>query len=107
MLVLVHPDIQRAAPHQVSRNMREIVHIQAGQCGNQIGAKVGTTTYHNRPPLSFTDTMEAVEEVRVTTSITSILYCQCRALRYHQRFSLSLSLSQSSLSVPPSLSPLK
>lgn len=24
------------------RNMREIVHIQAGQCGNQIGAKVGT-----------------------------------------------------------------
>ena len=22
-------------------NMREIVHIQAGQCGNQIGAKVG------------------------------------------------------------------
>lgn len=23
------------------RNMREIVHIQAGQCGNQIGAKVG------------------------------------------------------------------
>ena len=24
-----------------SSNMREIVHIQAGQCGNQIGAKVG------------------------------------------------------------------
>lgn len=23
--------------------MREIVHIQAGQCGNQIGAKVGTS----------------------------------------------------------------
>jgi hypothetical protein len=22
--------------------MREIVHLQAGQCGNQIGAKVGT-----------------------------------------------------------------
>ena len=22
-------------------NMREIVHVQAGQCGNQIGAKVG------------------------------------------------------------------
>lgn len=22
--------------------MREIVHIQAGQCGNQIGAKVGS-----------------------------------------------------------------
>ena len=32
---------QRAAARQVSRNMREIVHIQAGQCGNQIGAKVG------------------------------------------------------------------
>lgn len=27
------------------RNMREIVHIQAGQCGNQIGAKVGTHTF--------------------------------------------------------------
>ena len=26
---------------QDSSNMREIVHIQAGQCGNQIGAKVG------------------------------------------------------------------
>ena len=26
-----------------SSNMREIVHIQAGQCGNQIGAKVGKT----------------------------------------------------------------
>lgn len=23
--------------------MREIVHLQAGQCGNQIGAKVSTT----------------------------------------------------------------
>uniref|UniRef100_A0A3Q3FCT7 Tubulin/FtsZ GTPase domain-containing protein n=1 Tax=Labrus bergylta TaxID=56723 RepID=A0A3Q3FCT7_9LABR len=23
--------------------MREIVHLQAGQCGNQIGAKVGST----------------------------------------------------------------
>ena len=23
--------------------MREIVHIQAGQCGNQIGAKVGSS----------------------------------------------------------------
>merc|ERR1712062_852369 len=32
--------IQRAAASQVSHgNMREIVHIQAGQCGNQIGAK--------------------------------------------------------------------
>merc|ERR1739848_550382 len=31
--------IQRAPPHQVSRTMREIVHLQAGQCGNQIGAK--------------------------------------------------------------------
>lgn len=26
--------------------MREIVHIQAGQCGNQIGAKVGCKCYH-------------------------------------------------------------
>lgn len=25
--------------------MREIVHIQAGQCGNQIGAKVSTTHF--------------------------------------------------------------
>ena len=25
--------------------MREIVHIQAGQCGNQIGAKVRFSTY--------------------------------------------------------------
>ena len=25
---------------RTSTNMREIVHIQAGQCGNQIGAKV-------------------------------------------------------------------
>ena len=27
---------------RTSRNMREIVHLQAGQCGNQIGTKVGT-----------------------------------------------------------------
>jgi len=26
--------------------MREIVHIQAGQCGNQIGAKVRTNRNH-------------------------------------------------------------
>lgn len=25
--------------------MREIVHIQAGQCGNQIGAKVGFNSF--------------------------------------------------------------
>ena len=25
--------------------MREIVHIQAGQCGNQIGAKVGISKF--------------------------------------------------------------
>lgn len=25
--------------------MREIVHLQAGQCGNQIGAKVGIRTF--------------------------------------------------------------
>jgi len=25
--------------------MREIVHIQAGQCGNQIGAKVGVDPF--------------------------------------------------------------
>ena len=25
--------------------MREIVHLQAGQCGNQIGAKVSTIVY--------------------------------------------------------------
>lgn len=30
-------------PHR-SNNMREIVHLQAGQCGNQIGAKVGKRT---------------------------------------------------------------
>lgn len=37
--------------------MREIVHIQAGQCGNQIGAKfwevslsVGTMDYRNASP---------------------------------------------------------
>ena len=27
--------------------MREIVHIQAGQCGNQIGAKVSTSRQRN------------------------------------------------------------
>jgi hypothetical protein len=27
--------------------MREIVHLQAGQCGNQIGAKVSTIVYFN------------------------------------------------------------
>ena len=27
-------------------NMREIVHIQAGQCGNQIGAKVSQSTVY-------------------------------------------------------------
>ena len=28
-------------PSCKARKMREIVHLQAGQCGNQIGAKVG------------------------------------------------------------------
>lgn len=27
--------------------MREIVHIQAGQCGNQIGSKVHNNTVNN------------------------------------------------------------
>lgn len=31
--------------------MREIVHIQAGQCGNQIGAKVSHQIYRNYPVL--------------------------------------------------------
>ena len=35
---LDHTDLPHAA------SMREIVHLQAGQCGNQIGAKVGLTT---------------------------------------------------------------
>ena len=30
--------------------MREIVHIQAGQCGNQIGAKFWEVRYFRRPP---------------------------------------------------------
>jgi hypothetical protein len=29
--------------------MREIVHIQAGQCGNQIGAKVSTYGHGHEP----------------------------------------------------------
>lgn len=32
---------QRASTPSTAGTMREIVHIQAGQCGNQIGAKVG------------------------------------------------------------------
>jgi len=28
------------ATHKQTNKMREIVHLQAGQCGNQIGAKV-------------------------------------------------------------------
>lgn len=36
-------------PPHCSNNMREIVHLQAGQCGNQIGAKVGKRT----PPSAF------------------------------------------------------
>lgn len=31
--------VARSEPAAQSSNMREIVHIQAGQCGNQIGAK--------------------------------------------------------------------
>lgn len=30
--------------------MREIVHIQAGQCGNQIGAKFWEVSCSRRPP---------------------------------------------------------
>lgn len=32
--------------------MREIVHIQAGQCGNQIGTKVIFLTYENHMSFS-------------------------------------------------------
>lgn len=38
-----HPSIQRVKQKLVK--MREIVHLQAGQCGNQIGAKVCTLFY--------------------------------------------------------------
>lgn len=34
------PFRREAHRHTRSDNMREIVHLQAGQCGNQIGAKV-------------------------------------------------------------------
>lgn len=32
--------------------MREIVHIQAGQCGNQIGAKVSVANLSNFSPMN-------------------------------------------------------
>ena len=34
------PEVPKSFSFFKSANMREIVHIQAGQCGNQIGAKV-------------------------------------------------------------------
>ena len=44
---------RREREGKVSFDMREIVHLQAGQCGNQIGAKVGcfTNTLTNSPIL--------------------------------------------------------
>lgn len=39
LLFLRCPSVIRPRQLAQSINMREIVHIQAGQCGNQIGAK--------------------------------------------------------------------
>lgn len=70
--------------------MREIVHIQAGQCGNQIGAKVSTyfinntlnrvTLKHIKETVSwittvmkvfyFTHTLQKVQEIRVAVSLS-------------------------------------
>ena len=48
LLQLRQPLAARQPRRQVeAETMREIVHIQAGQCGNQIGAKV---RLQNRPP---------------------------------------------------------
>merc|ERR1711971_152018 len=35
---------RRKQPIQIQSKMREIVHLQAGQCGNQIGAKFWEST---------------------------------------------------------------
>jgi hypothetical protein len=56
-----------STPNFTSNTMREIVHIQAGQCGNQIGAKFWeiisdehgvdpTGTYHGDSELQVADT---------------------------------------------------
>ena len=44
LLLLFSIQVERTyipGTHITQDNMREIVHLQAGQCGNQIGAKVG------------------------------------------------------------------
>jgi len=56
------PDLQKLGARLVaveektenSQTMREIVHLQAGQCGNQIGAKVSIDYYAIRFELHFT-----------------------------------------------------
>ena len=38
---------ERSLHTQKTDKMREIVHMQAGQCGNQIGAKVSASLNHH------------------------------------------------------------
>lgn len=42
---LLKVSCQPKLTHSKTIKMREIVHLQAGQCGNQIGAKVGIRTF--------------------------------------------------------------
>lgn len=43
--ILDHGLCSKLEKYKIYKKMREIVHIQAGQCGNQIGAKVNLESY--------------------------------------------------------------
>ena len=60
--------------------MREIVHIQAGQCGNQIGAKVRRLTqifYGNNPYI---------------VNKSDLMYCEVNLLQISTKYHISLNV---------------
>lgn len=62
--------------------MREIVHIQAGQCGNQIGTKVQTGFYSKNQLLAgnknfFRNKMESVAQSLSETTADVPLFSLC------------------------------
>lgn len=58
------------------QNMREIVHLQAGQCGNQIGAKVDKRTYTHIRRLSCSPSLVLFARILVKICHCSVVCCE-------------------------------
>lgn len=72
--------------------MREIVHIQAGQCGNQIGAKVNIIRFcvqyaaNRRRPIVFVRLQRPLRTVSANMADRSKRYCVVAGLHFAVRF---------------------